>query len=171
MKMIARSELGVNLARKEFHPDYAVAAGYFNQGSMSPMYQVRVDIPLRMHLEQKQRPALNEQVDLLAWARRSFEAAEQNLEFRVREAFIAAETGWRLMRLYADTILPQSQLTVDSALLTYQTGSTDLVAVLNNLATRVDVEEQRHEQELNYALALARLEEMTGVELNGGKTK
>ena len=171
MKMIARSELGVSLARKEFHPDYTVAAGYFYQGAMSPMYQLRVDIPLRLHAEQKQRPALNEQVDLLAGARRGFEAAEQGLQFRAREAFIAAETAWRLMNLYLDTILPQSQLTVDSSLLTYQTGSSDLVSVLNNLATRVDVEEQRHEQELNYALALARLEEMTGVDLYGGKTK
>jgi cobalt-zinc-cadmium efflux system outer membrane protein len=175
LKIVARNELTVNLARKDFHPDYTVAAGYFNQGSMSPMYQVRVDIPLRLHAEQKQRPALNEQVDLLAGARRSFEAAQQSLQFRVREAYISAETAWRLRKLYADTILLQSQLTVDSSLLAYQTGSTDLVAVLNNLATRVDVEEQLHEQELNYALALARLEEMTGVELSGtaegGKTK
>ena len=66
-----------------------------------------------------------------------------------------------------DTILPQSQLTVDSSLLAYQTGNTDFVAVLNNLATKVDVEEQVHEQGLNYALALARLEEMTGVDLSG----
>lgn len=166
-KTIARDELSVNLARKEFHPDYTVAAGYFNQGSMSPMYQVKVDIPLRLHAEQRQRPALNEQVDLLAGARRSFEAAGQSLQFRVREAFIAAETAWRLMQLYTDTILPQSQLTVDSSLLAYQTGSTDLVAVLNNLTTRVDVDEQLHEQELTYALALARLEEMTGVDLSG----
>jgi outer membrane protein, heavy metal efflux system len=166
-KTIARDELSVNLARKEFHPDYTVAAGYFNQGSMSPMYQVKVDIPLRLHAEQRQRPALNEQVDLLAGARRSFEAAGQSLQFRVREAFIAAETAWRLMQLYTDTILPQSQLTVDSSLLAYQTGSTDLVAVLNNLTTRVDVDEQLHEQELTYALTLARLEEMTGVDLSG----
>lgn len=166
-KMIARNELGVNLARKEFHSDYTVAAGYFNQGAMSPMYQVRVDIPIRLHAEQKQRPALNEQVDLLLGARRSFEAAEQGLQFHVREAFIAAETAWRLRKLYADTVLPQSQLTVDSSLLAYQTGSTDFVAVLNNLATKVDVEEQIHEQELTYALALARLEELTGVDLSG----
>jgi cobalt-zinc-cadmium efflux system outer membrane protein len=166
-KTIARSELSVNLARKEFHSDYTVSAGYFNQGSMSPMYQVRVDIPLRLHQEQKQRPALNEQVDLLAGARRSFEAAEQNLQFRVREAWSAAETAWRLMKLYSDTILLQSQLTVDSSLLAYQAGTTDFVAVLNNLATRVDVEEQLHEQGLNYQLALARLEEMTGVDLSG----
>jgi outer membrane protein, heavy metal efflux system len=169
-KMIARNQLSVNLARKEFHSDYTVSAGYFNQGSMSPMYQVRVDIPLRLHAERNQRPALNEQVDLLTGARRTFEAAEQGLQFRVREAWVGAETAWRLRSLYNDTILLQSQLTVDSSLLAYQSGSTDFVTVLNNLATRVDVEEQLHEQDLNYTLALARLEEMTGVDLSGGAT-
>jgi outer membrane protein TolC len=166
-KAIARNELGVNLSRKEFHPDYTVSAGYFNQGSMPPMFQVRVEIPLRLHKEQQQRPALNEQVDLLAGSRRSFEAAEQGLQFRVREQWVTAETAWRLMNLYTDTILPQSQLTVDASLLAYQTGTADLATVLGNLATKVDVEEQLHEQGLNYALALARLEEMTGVDLSG----
>jgi len=65
-KTIQRGELAVNLARKEFHPDYTIAAGYFNQGGMAPMYQLRVDIPIRLHAESRQRPALNEQVDLLA---------------------------------------------------------------------------------------------------------
>jgi cobalt-zinc-cadmium efflux system outer membrane protein len=166
-KMIAKNELNVNLARKEFHPDYTVSAGYFNQGSMPAMYQVRVDIPLQIHAEQKQRHSLNEQVDLLAETRRNFEASEQGLQFRVREAWAAAETAWRLMKLYTDTILPQGQLTVDSSLTAYQTGGTDFVAVLTNLTTKVDLQEQRHEEELNYALAVARLEEMTGVDLSG----
>ncbi len=172
-KTIARNELSVNLARKDFHSDYTISAGYFNQGSMSPMYQVRVDIPLQLHAGQRQRPALNEQVALLASARRGFEATEQSLQFRVRDAWLTAETAWRLMQLYSDTILLQSQLTVDSSLLAYQTGGSDFVAVLTNLATKVDVEEQLHEQELSYALALARLEEMTGVDLStgGGATK
>jgi outer membrane protein TolC len=165
LKMIQRGELGVNLARKDFHPDYTVAAGYFNQGSMPAMYQLRVDIPIRLHAESKQRPALNEQVDLLAEARRNFEAGEQNLAFRVREAWIAAETAWQLIALYADTILPQSRLTVDSSLAAYQSGNSDLAMVLTNIAANVDLEEQRHEQEMNYALARARLEELTGVAL------
>lgn len=170
-KLIERSELSVNLARKEFHPDYTISAGYFNQGAMSPMYQVRLDIPIRLHAEQKQRPALNEQVDRLLEARRNFEAGEQNLHFRVREAYSAADTAWRLRQLYLDTILPQSQLTVDSSINAYQTGAGDLIAVLNNLSTKVDVEEQFHEQELNYALALARLEELTGMELPKGSVR
>jgi len=164
-KMIQRGELAVNLARKDFHSDYTVAAGYFNQGSMAPMYQLRVDIPLRLHAETRQRPALEEQVNLVAGARHTFEAAEQNLQFRIREAYAAAQTAQRLRNLYADTILPQSQLTVDSSLTAYQTGGADLPTVLTNVAAKTDLEEQLHEQELNYALALARLEEMTGVEI------
>ncbi len=38
-KMIERSELAVNSARKEYYPDVTLSGGYFNQGSMSPMYQ------------------------------------------------------------------------------------------------------------------------------------
>jgi outer membrane protein TolC len=165
LKTVARDELSVNLAKKELHPDYTISAGYFNQGSMAPMYQVRVDIPLRLHAEKNQRPAITEQVNLLAGARREFEASGQQLQFKVREAYLAAETAWRLKKLYEDTVLPQSQLTVESSLTAYQTGASDFVAVLNNLATQTDVQEQLHEQEMNYQVALARLEEMTGVEI------
>ena len=39
--MIQRNELAVNLARKDFHSDYTISAGYFNMGGMPPMYQFR----------------------------------------------------------------------------------------------------------------------------------
>lgn len=166
LKIIARNELRVNLARKNLHTDYTISAGYFNQGTMPAMYQARVDIPLQIHADRNQRHALNEQVDLLSQTRRNFEAGEQDLQFRVRETWAAAETAWRLVKIYDDTILPQSQLTVDSSIAGYESGATDFVSVLNNLATRIDVEQQRHEEEMNFEVAVARLEEMTGVELS-----
>jgi outer membrane protein, heavy metal efflux system len=169
--MIQRGELSVNLARKEMRSDYTIAAGYFNQGGMPPMYQVRVEVPLRLHSETRQRPAVNEQVDLLAEARRNYEAAAQSLQFRVRDAYVAADTAWRLRTLYTDTIMPQAQLTVDSALAAYTAGTADLISVLNNVAARIDVEEQMHEQEMNYSIDVARLEEMTAVQLAGRSSK
>ncbi len=161
--MIERNELAVNLARKDFYPDYTVSGGYFNQGRMAPMYQFRIDIPLRMYAERKQRPALNAQVSLLTEARRNFEAAGQSLQFKVRAAYLAAETSFRLLNLYADTILPQSTLTVESSLNSYETGATDFLSVLTNLTTKVEAEERYHEKQLSYATALARLEEITRV--------
>lgn len=161
-KAIERGELAVNLARKDFHPNYTVAAGYFNQGGMAPMFQVRVDIPLRIHQEQRERPALTAEVDRLAQVRRDYEAAAQSLQFRVRETWLAAQTAERVAQLYRDTILPQNDLTMESSLNAYQAGTGDFAPVLANLIAKTDAEERLHEEELNYVLALTRLEEMTG---------
>jgi outer membrane protein TolC len=168
IEMIQRNELAVNLARKDFHADYTVSAGYFNMGGMPAMYQFRVDIPLRLHTGQKQRPALDEQVHRLSESRRDYEAAEQNLQFRIRESYLAAQTAYRLMKLYADTILPQSSLTIESSLPSYETGGTDFLSVLTNVMTRIDVQERYHEQLMMYELARARLEELTGIPLEQG---
>jgi outer membrane protein TolC len=167
-EMIQRNELAVNLARKDFHSDYKVSAGYFYMGGMPEMYQFRVDIPIQIHRSQKQRPALDEQVHRLNESRRDFEAADQNLQFRVREAYFAAQTAYRLMNLYADTILPQSSLTIESSLLSYETGGTDFLSVLTNVMTKIDSQERYHEQRMMYELARARLEELTAVQLEGG---
>jgi outer membrane protein TolC len=164
-KTIERGELAVNLARKDIHPDYTVAAGYFNQGGMAPMFQVRVDIPLRIHQEQRERPALNAEADRLSEVRRDYEATAQSLQFRIREAYISAQTAWRAIQLYSDTILPQNDLTVESSLNAYQNGTGDFAPVLANLTAKIDADERVHEQELNYLLALTRLEELTGAPL------
>jgi outer membrane protein TolC len=166
-QMIQRNELAVNLARKDFHSDYTVSAGYFYMGGMPAMYQFRVDIPLQLHRGQKQRPALDERVYQLNESRRDFEAADQNLQFRVREAYFAAQTAYRLMRLYQDTILPQSSLTIESSLPAYETGATDFLSVLTNVMTKIDSQERYHEQRMMYELARTRLEELTTVPLEG----
>lgn len=164
-KMIERGELAVNLARRDLHSDYTVAAGYFNQGSMAPMFQVRVDIPLRIHQEQRERRALNAEVDRLAEVRRDYEATAQNLQFRIRSAYIAAQTAARVTQLYRDTILPQNDLTVESSLNAYENAAGDFAPVLANLTAKIDAEERLHEEELKYLVALTRLEEMTGAPL------
>src|ERR1035437_75082 len=42
-KMVERSELAVNMARKEYYPDVTLNAGYYFMGGMPPMYEVRAD--------------------------------------------------------------------------------------------------------------------------------
>jgi cobalt-zinc-cadmium efflux system outer membrane protein len=167
---IQRNELAVNLARKDFHSDYTVSAGYFNMGGMPPMYQVRLDIPIQLHRGQKQRSALDEQTHRLGASRYEFESADQDVRYRVREAYSEAQTAFRLMKLYQDTILPQSSLTIEASLPSYQTGGTDFLSVLTNVMTRIDAEERYHEQRMKYEVALARLEELTATSLAGDTT-
>lgn len=161
--LIERGAMAVDLARQDFHSDPSLSAGYYNMGLMAPMFEFRLEIPLHLHTSQKQLPALGEQIHRLSEARQNLEAADQNLQFQVRQAYAEAQTAWRLMALYADTILPQSGLSIESSLASYETGAADFLSVLTNVMTKVDVEERYHEQKMMYALALARLEELTGV--------
>ena len=164
-QMIQKNELGVSLARKQLRPDYTIAAGYFNMGRMPDMFQFRVDIPLPIYSGRKQIPALHAQAHRLSESRRNYEAARQDLQFRLREAYAQAETSFQLLTLYQDTILPQAQLTADSSLASYTTGASDFLSVLTNLSSTVDYEERYHQEMLSYWLAVIRLEELSGSQL------
>ena len=162
---IQKSELSVNLARKQLQPDYTIAVGYFNMGRMPDMFQFRVDIPLPIYSGRKQIPAIHEQAHLLSESRRNYEAARQDLQFRIREAFAQAATSFQLLTLYQDTVLPQAQLASESSLASYETGTADFLSVLTNLSSSIDYEERYHEEMLSYWLAVIRLEELTGSSL------
>ncbi|MEN6603522.1 MAG: TolC family protein [Bryobacteraceae bacterium] len=164
-KLIERTELAVNLARKDYYPDYTLSAGYFNMGQMPDMYQFRVDFKLPAWFHRKQQAGVTEQVMNLSQARRSWEVADQAIHYRIREEYLMAETSERLMRLYADTVLPQARLALDSSLASYETGAVDFLTVLNNFTTRLDYEMNYHEEMLSFHLALVRLEEMTAQKL------
>ncbi|MGE5645112.1 MAG: TolC family protein [Acidobacteriota bacterium] len=165
-KMVERTELALNLARKEYYPDYTVSGGYYYMGSMAPMYMARVDFKLPAWFWRKQRAAVAEQAAGVSAARHDYSAASQTLSFRVKDDYLMAETSYRLMNMYSTTVIPQASLALESGLASYQTGAVDFLSVLMNFTTLVEYELNYHEEKLNYFLALARLEELTGVDLS-----
>jgi outer membrane protein TolC len=161
-KVIQKSELGVNLARKGYYPDTTVTGGYYNMGRLPDVYEFRVDLKLPVWSWRKQRAAVAEQADMLGEARRSYEAADQALTLRIKDEFLSAQASSKLMKMYAETVIPQAGLTFESSINAYQTGAVDFLSVLSNLMTKVEYEENYHEEMLAFHLAMVRLEEMTG---------
>jgi outer membrane protein TolC len=164
-KMIERSQLAVNSARKEYYPDMTLSGGYLNQGSMGSMYQLQASFKVPIYFWRKQRAGVNEEVSLLAQAKRTYEATDQSLYGRLHVDFTMAQASLKLMKLYTQTVVPQGNLALESSLSTYETGSVDFLSVLSNFTTVLDYEMNYYDEALNYALALSRLEEMTGLSL------
>jgi len=163
--MIERSELAVNAARKDYYPDMTLTGGYFNQGGMAPMFQAQASFKVPIYFWRKQRAGVNEQVSMLSEARRTFEATGQSLHFRIKDDYALAQASAKLMKLYARTVVPQGNLALEASLTTYETGTVDFLSVLTNFTTVLDYEMNYYDEALNYALALSRLEEMTGRQL------
>lgn len=164
-KTIERGELAVNLARKEYYPDFTLNAGYFNMGSMPPMFEVRADFKVPIYFWRKQRAGVNEQVSSLSQARRGYEATDQALHAKITAEYFLAQASAKLMRLYSLTVVPQGNLALESSLAAYEAGTVDFLSVLTNLGTVLEYEMNYHEEELNYLQALSRLEELTGKQL------
>ncbi|MBL8216660.1 MAG: TolC family protein [Bryobacterales bacterium] len=164
-KMIQRSELAVNQARKEYLPDVTLNGGYYWMGSMPNMYMFRADVKVPLYWFRKQRNGVTEQAMGLQQARATLQATEQSLGYQIRNDYTMAEAAAKLARMYQDTVLPQARLTLESSLSSYETGRGDFLGVLMNSLTVVEYEMNYWEQLQNLVLALVRLEEMTGRKL------
>jgi outer membrane protein TolC len=161
-KMIERSELAVNAAKKEYDPDFTLNAGYYSMGSMGSMYEVRADVKVPLYFWRKQSAGVNEQASALSQSRRLYEAQDQALRDRIQEDFEAAQASAKLMKAYTQVVAPQSNLALESSVLAYGGGQVEFLSVISDYITSLDYAMNYFDEALNYELALARLEEITG---------
>lgn len=162
--LIARSQLAVDAARKEYKPDFTLSGGYFNQGSMSPMWEVRFDVAVPLQ-RARRAAAVSEQLSGVLQARSTFDATRLALQGRIQEDYQAASTAAELARLYRDTVLPQARLALESSMTSYQTGGVDFLSVVTNFGAVLEFEMTYFDELASYHAAVSRLEEMTGIPL------
>jgi outer membrane protein TolC len=158
------TQLAASLARKDYAPDYTLSGGYFNQGGMPPMWQARVDFKLPAYFWRKQRAAVNEQEASASQARHEYAATLVEIEAGIREQYSAAEASRKLVDLYEKSVIPEARLAYESAMAGYQTGRADFIALFTSFTSVVDYELMDHEEIMRFHVALAKLEELTGVE-------
>jgi len=163
--MVEGSRLAVDLARKEVRPNFSLGYTYMQRAALPDMYGITFSTSLPIFRRSKQDQAVREAALNLESARRMVENELTTLRYRVKQEYLQAQAADRLMQLYAQGVLPQSRLALESSLASYETGATDFQAVLSNLTTILDYELNYHEQLANHEKALARMEELTGLEL------
>jgi outer membrane protein TolC len=164
-RKIDREQYGVELARKDFYPDFTVGLTYFNRPGMPEMYGVNVGVKIPLYFWQKQRPAVAEATASARAERERLENATSLLFFRVKDRYLAVTTAQRLLKLYGTTIIPQSSLSLESAIAGYEVGKVDFLTLLDNLVTLLNYELGYYEQLSNQEKAIAALEPFVGVDL------
>ncbi len=156
-------QLNVQSAQKAYYPDFDVMSGYYNQGAMKPMWEFKVQLNIPLYFGKKQRYGLEEAGANLAEAQRTYRNEQQWLLFRLRDRYVAAEAALKLMNLYSQQVVPQSELALQSSLASYEGGSVDFLTVLSNFNTIRDYQMNYFEQRAEYLKALSGLEELTGI--------
>ncbi len=164
-RRIDREQYGIELAQKEFYPDFNIGFTYFNRPGLPEMYAVNVGVKIPLYFWQKQRPAVAEAAASAATEKQRLENTSTLLFFRIKDRYLAATTAQRLLKLYGTTIIPQSSLSLESAISAYEVGKVDFLTLLDNLVTLLNYELSYYEQLSNLEKAIAALEPFVGINL------
>lgn len=134
---IETGNLRVGLARKDFRPDFVVSGGAMLRPGfeMGPMWQVGVNLSVPLWVDRRQRNQLAEARARVEASSADAEAVARELELRTRERLARLAAALRVAALYRDQLLPLDELSLESALTSYQSGSVSFITVLDALNT------------------------------------
>ncbi len=163
--MVERNSSALSLAKWEYFPDFALSGGYGYRGELEGMWNAMVGIKVPVYFFTKQRYGVKEALWGLNAARQSEEAIKQEILFRVKDLYLMTTTAERLVKLYGTGIIPQSSLSLESAISGYEVGKVDFLTLLNNLITLLNYELEYYRELVDFEKSLARLEEVVGLEL------
>lgn len=164
-ELIAQSQYAVNLAQKEYLPDFRVGYDYWQRPGMPDMHGFSAGINVPIFYRSKQRQGLLEARLTVDSAKQSREAIRTSLLFEVQQAYLQARTSDQLLTLYTRALVPQSALTLESSLAVYQTGNLDFETLISNFTSVLQYQINYYEELANYQKALVNLEQVTGVNL------
>ena len=134
---IETGRIRVALAKKNFLPDFSVNAGSMYRGNfeMGPMWQVGVGVSIPLWSNRRQQNQLAEAEAVVRERSAEHEGVARDLELRTRERAAQLDAALRIAALYRDKVLPLDDVSLESALASYQAGKVPFITVLDALNT------------------------------------
>jgi cobalt-zinc-cadmium efflux system outer membrane protein len=165
-KLVDARAVRINRSLKDFRPDFGVNLEWDHTGANFPEhYMATVEVKIPIYYARKQRYALEESYSRLNEAKQNYRTVQQQSIYQVKDQYLSIQSNERILNLYKTTLLPQAQLTVDSAASAYEVGSIDFLTLVTNLTNLISLERQYYDELARHEEAIARLEPIVGKEL------
>ncbi len=137
-EMVDKADLSVDLARREYQPDFDVRLSYGQRENMldgtrrPDMMSLTVAVNLPIWGREKVEPRIAEARAMRDQARSMLFAQENETFAKLRQQTALIEQSRQSVRLYDGAILPQAALAVESALASYRVNRADLLMLLDS---------------------------------------
>jgi outer membrane protein, heavy metal efflux system len=161
---IRQQDTQVELAHKEFRPDFNVGYTYEHTASQFKDYYM-ASFSVRLPNRGRQRAALAEAEQNQERARQELDAESQRVLSEVQQQYVRAKTSEERLKIYSDGLVPQSEATFQSALSAYQSNRQDFESLLSGFLDVLNLDLEYRNELVEHESALAELERLTGVDL------
>jgi outer membrane protein, heavy metal efflux system len=166
-RMVERQNLQVDLAHKDFDPDFNVQYVWFRTDPFNyrARYQLSVGIRIPIYRTRKQKRELAEAELEKNWASSEVEAQSQQVASDLRQQYVTAEQSGKLLKIYREGLLPQARAELQAGMAAYAGAREDFQALLASFVDLLTLDEQYWQTLDQHETALANIEEKTGLAL------
>lgn len=166
-KMVERQGLQVDLAKKDFYPDFNVQGMWqrTDPTQFRAYYQFTVGMRIPIYRTRRQRPELAQAESDRDRAKSDLEAQSQQTAFQLRQQFISAEKSAELLKIYREGLIPQARAALQAGMAAYQSNRQDFQALLASFLDVLKLDEEYWQTLSEHETALAQMEEITGATL------
>jgi cobalt-zinc-cadmium efflux system outer membrane protein len=161
---IRQQETKVDLAHKNFRPDFNVSYTYEHTADKFRDYYMAT-FGIRLPNRGRQKAELAEAQENQERARQELDAESQRVLSEVQQQYVRAKTSEERLKIYSDGLVPQSAATFQSALSAYQSNRQDFESLLSGFLDVLNLDLEYRIELVEHESALAELERLTGVDL------
>src|SRR5438105_1240134 len=161
---IRQQETQVELAHKNFRPDFNVQYAYQHTGSQARDYYMAT-FGIRLPNRGRQKAELAEAQENQERALQELEAESQRVLSEVQQQYVRATTAEERLNIYSACLVPQSEATFRSALSAYQSNRQDFESLLSSFLDVLNLDLEYRSELVEHESALAELERLAGVTL------
>jgi outer membrane protein, heavy metal efflux system len=167
-KMIERQQLQVDLARKDFYPDFNVQSMWqrTDPAQFRAYYMFSVGVRLPVYRGRKQRPELAEAEAELGRSHSELEVQSQQAASELKVQYETAQKTAELLKIYKEGLLPQARAGFQAGIAAYQNNRQDFDSLLFSFLDVLHLDEEYWQNAAEREMALARLEQLTGLSLH-----
>jgi outer membrane protein TolC len=166
-KMIDKQSLQVDLARKDFYPDFNVQYMWqrTDPTQFRAYYMLSLSVRVPIYRSRKQKPELAQAQAEEVRARSALEAQSQQVASELRAQYVVAQQTTELLKIHREGLAPQARSSFQSGLAAYQSNKQDFQAALTAFLDVLHLDEEYWQNLAEYETAIARLEQITGLSL------
>jgi len=165
-RQVEMAKNGVELAKKQQLPDYQFSIGYKDrkQTEMETTPDTwKMEFMVMLPIWQgKNKAEINSAAANLDAAQASLNNMQNMTELDLQMALTEAQTAWRQIDLYKNTVIPQAEQSYQAGVVSYTNGKVDFMAVLDSLNALRNVRLDYYKARINYEKAAANLEKAVG---------
>ena len=160
--MVQRNQTAVDLAQKEFRPDFGVSYMYENtDGKFRDYYElsVNVNFPRR----KPRQAALTQAQVNVERAKTEMDTQLQAGLAEVQKQYVVVKASEEQLLIYRDGLIPEAQATIQAGLAAYQSSREDFETLFSSFMDVLGLNLEYQQTILDHETALAHIERLTGV--------